>query len=184
MPGVIRTRVGYAGGTTPSPTYHNLADYSETIQMDYDPVKLSYQDLLDVFWESQSPPTYPPISRQYMSIIFYHDETQQRLAEESLKKQEEKLGKKLYVEILPDDTFHLAEDYHQKYRLRTTKLVKDELFRVYNEQGFVNSTAAARINGYLGGYGTREQYEREAGSFGLSDAARKELDRLVAMWIK
>jgi len=184
MPGVIRTRVGYAGGTSQNPTYHNLADHSETIQMDYDPEKLSYQYLLNVFWESQSPPTYPPISRQYMSIIFYHDETQQRLAEDSLRKQEEKLGKKLYVEILPDNTFYPAEDYHQKYRLRSTKLIKDELLAVYDEQGFVNSTAAARINGYLGGYGTRQQYEHEAGSFGLSDAARKELDQLVAMWMK
>ena len=79
---MVRTRVGYAGGTKDNPTYHNLGSHSETIQIDYDPVQISYEELLRVFWDSHLP-IFPPFSQQYKSAIFYHDENQQRLAEES-----------------------------------------------------------------------------------------------------
>lgn len=70
---MIRTRVGYAGGSKENPTYYSLGDHSETIQIDYDPTQISYGQLLEVFWNSHNP-TYEPWSRQYMSIIFYHSE--------------------------------------------------------------------------------------------------------------
>ena len=68
---MIRTRVGYAGGTTNNPTYRALGDHAETIQVDYDPTQISYEELLEAFWTSHSP-TSRPWSRQYASIIFYH----------------------------------------------------------------------------------------------------------------
>lgn len=114
---MVRTRVGYAGGTTQGPTYRSLGDHSETIQIDYDPTEISYAELLDVFWDSHNP-AYPDHSRQYMSIVFYHDEVQKRLAMETKARQEVRAGSQVFTEIVPYTEFYLAEDYHQKYRLR------------------------------------------------------------------
>ena len=79
---MIRTHVGYTGGTTENPTYHNLDGHTEAVQIEYDPSRISYQELLDVFWGGHNP-TQPAWSRQYASIVFYHDEEQKRLAEAS-----------------------------------------------------------------------------------------------------
>jgi peptide-methionine (S)-S-oxide reductase len=170
---VIRTRVGYAGGTTKSPTYHNLGDHTETIQIDYDPTQISYEELLDVFWDSHNP-TARPWSRQYMSIVFYHDEEQKRLAMETRDCESSRREGVIFTEIVPASQFYLAEDYHQKYRLRQVPEV-EQVFRVIypNDGDFVNSTAAARVNGYLGGYGTFEALERELESLDLSAEASK-----------
>ncbi len=67
---MVRTRVGYAGGTKRNPTYYNLGDHTETIQIDYDPTYVSYRELLDIFWESHDPAARP-WSRQYMAVVFY-----------------------------------------------------------------------------------------------------------------
>ena len=114
---MVRTRVGYAGGAKANPTYYALGDHAETIQIDYDPTRISYEELLNVFWESHNP-TSPSWSRQYMSAIFYHNEEQQRLAQDTKARQEAKLGTKIYTEIVPYTQFYLAEDYHQKYHAK------------------------------------------------------------------
>jgi len=76
---VIHVRVGYAGGTGTSPTYYNLGGHAETVQIDYDPEKVSYDELLQVFWDSHDPPTMP-LPSQYRSVVFYHDDQQRGLA--------------------------------------------------------------------------------------------------------
>ncbi|MFC1985101.1 peptide-methionine (S)-S-oxide reductase, partial [Chloroflexota bacterium] len=125
MDGIIRTRVGYAGGTSNNPTYHKLASHSETIQVNYDPTKISYDELLEIFWHSHNP-TVPSFSHQYKSIIFYHNEAQKRLAIEAKEREEAKLEARIYTEILPFSEFYLAEAYHQKYYLQQeTDLMKD-----------------------------------------------------------
>jgi peptide-methionine (S)-S-oxide reductase len=172
---VVRTRVGYAGGTTIHPTYRSLGDHTETVEVDFDPGLISYQQLLDVFWKGHDPAS-KPWSRQYKAVIFFHDETQRRLALESREKEERLLKKKVYTEILPFTGFTLAEDYHQKYLLRQETDIFGSFERVYPlERDFVNSTAAARINGYLGGYGTVEELKKEIGDYGLSAAGQKRL---------
>jgi peptide-methionine (S)-S-oxide reductase len=176
---VVRTRVGYAGGTKENPTYTSLGDHSETIQIDYDPAKISYAELLEVFWASHSP-TARPWSRQYASIIFYHDEEQRRLATETMEREAARLGRPLYTEIVPFSRFYLAEDYHQKYQLRHVPELMD-LFGTLQANGdsFVDSTAAARVNGLLGGNGTLEALRTEAGDLGLPpEASRKLLEIL------
>ncbi len=86
------------------------------------------------------------------------------------------LREKIYTEVLPYTGFTLAEDYHQKYRLRQEQDLFKEFETVYpSAGGFVNSTAAARVNGYLGGYGTPEELKKEIDSYGLSTAAKKRL---------
>ena len=108
---------GTLAATTENPTYHHLGDHTETVQIEYDPTLISYQELLDVFWAGHDP-TRPAFSQQYASIIFYHDEEQERLAQESKERQETRCGCQVYTEIVPATEFYLAEEYHQKYRLQ------------------------------------------------------------------
>jgi methionine-S-sulfoxide reductase len=178
MPGVIRTRVGYAGGTTGNPTYYSIGDHSETIQIDYDPDLVTYPELLDVFWSSHNPSTRS-FSRQYRSIIFFHNEQQQRLALDT--KQREESDSTVYTEIVPFSEFFLAEDYHQKYYLRQVEELMGEL-RVKNplEKDLINSTVTARLNGYIGGFGTENQLEQELDGFSLSDQAEKYIRKRVS----
>ncbi len=173
MEGVVRTRVGYAGGTEPNPTYHNIGSHSETIQIDYDPDIVSYQELLDVFWAANAG-YQSGYSRQYNSIIFYHDEEQKRLAEESYQKRLEERPNTVLTEIIPYKDFTLAELYHQKYYLQVEeKLLQDALSNHDDFEGFIYSTTAARLNGYLGGYGDPATLEKELESYGLSDKGEK-----------
>ena len=173
--GVIRTRVGYAGGTTESPTYHNIGDYTETIQMDYDPTQISYEQLLEIYWDSHNP-AVRPWSRQYMSIVFYHNGDQQRIAMETKQREEARLDRSVYTEIIPFSEFHLAEDYHQKYYLQRVPELMKELGAIYpNAGGFTDSTASARINGYLGGHGTFTTLQEQLSSFVLSSAGNEKM---------
>jgi peptide-methionine (S)-S-oxide reductase len=176
----VRTRVGYAGGTEPDPTYHNLGGHSETIQIDYDPALISYEELLEVFWTSHTP-TSRPWSRQYASIIFYHDEEQKRLAEESRERQVTEQGREIYTEIVPYSDFYLAEFYHQKYRLQQVPQLMTDFLTVFpDERDFIDSTAVARVNGYLGGHGTSEELEAIINSLGLSPEGKAKLREIVA----
>lgn len=178
---MIRTRVGYAGGIKENPTYYNLGDHTETIQIDYDPAQVSYEELLAIFWDSHNA-TRPPFSPQYKSIIFYHSEEQKRLALESKASEEANSKAKILTEIIPVSDFYLAEDYHQKYYLRTVPDIYKELSAIYpNIDDFINSTAVARVNGYVGGNGTLEVLKKEIDSLGLSPAGKEKLLDLVSL---
>jgi peptide-methionine (S)-S-oxide reductase len=179
---VVRTRVGYAGGSKAEPTYYALGDHSETIQIDYDPTQISYQDLIDVFWSSHSP-TARSWSRQYASVIFYHNEEQRRLAEASRDREAARRGAPIYTDIVPFSRFYLAEAYHQKYRLRQVNELLREFQAIFpGEEEFLNSTAVARVNGYLGGHGTVAGLEAEIDKLGLSPAGRQKLLDMVSRW--
>ncbi len=172
---MVRTRVGYAGGKKRNPTYHSLGDHTETLQLDYDPARISYEELLEIFWNSHSP-TRRSWSKQYMVAVFYHDEAQRQLALASKAQQAAKYAAEITTEILPATEFYLAEDYHQKYMLRYTSELLDEYRAIYPDpKDFVNSTATARVNGYVSGYGELDQLQVELESLGLSPAGRKRL---------
>ena len=129
-----------------------------------------------MFWKAHNP-GFPSFSRQYRSAIFFHDDRQRRLAEESKKQQ----GRRVYTEIEPLSEFYMAEDYHQKYYLRSVELLMRELrVRYPGEREFVDSTVAARLNGYVGGFGSLEQLEQEMESFGLSEQAEQYLRKRVS----
>ena len=89
-----------------------------------------------------------------MSAIFYHDEEQKKLAVESMERQQAETHGKIYTEIVPAAMFYPAEDYHQKYYLRQRPDLVSEFRVIYPHETFVDSTAAARINGFLAGYGS------------------------------
>jgi len=115
-----------------------------------------------------------------MSIIFFHNDEQKRLATVSKDFQATRRKGRIFTEISPLTEFYLAEDYHQKYRLRSERDLMREFSAMYpEEEDFVNSTAAARINGYLDGHGTLEGLLKELPSFGLSQAAGKKLIEAV-----
>jgi peptide-methionine (S)-S-oxide reductase len=176
---VIRTRVGYAGGTTANPTYYNLDGHSETVEIDYDPTIITYGELLEIFWRSHDP-TIVSFSKQYKSIIFYHNDEQKMLAMESKELEESRRGKKIQTDIVAFSAFYLAEDYHQKYYLQQNGEIMHELKAIYGNKGdFFNSTVAARINGLLGGNGTLESLREQVNTFGLSAAAQQRLLKVL-----
>lgn len=149
----MRTRVGYAGGGKRHPTYHDLGDQTETLQVEFDPDRTSYEHLLDVYWAGFRP-RYAEMGTQYRAAILVHDDAQRAAAEESKRRLEEAGGERLHVSIEPAGTFWTAEDYHQKYYLRGDRELMAEFRAMYPEEdAFVDSTAAARVNGFLGGYG-------------------------------
>ncbi len=177
---MVRTRVGYAGGKKNNPTYHDLGDHTETIQLDYDPAVISYEQLLDVFWDSHNA-SVPSWSRQYMSIVFTHDEEQKRLAAESRDREAARTKSTIVTEIRSAGEFFLAEGYHQKYLLRSEREILREFTAIYpSEKDFVNSTAAARVNGYLDGYGTPADLKTELPELGLSPEVGQRLTVIVS----
>lgn len=173
MEGVLRTRVGYAGGTMANPTYHNLGDHTETLQIDFDPEQVTYSELLEVFWEAHNP-TSRPWSKQYMSLVLYHNAAQAEQARAVKFRRESDSNKRLFTEIRSFEHFYPAEDYHQKYYLQAQPLFMRELRAYYPHfQDIVDSTAAARINGFLAGYGSvKSLSEAEMEYLGLSPAVR------------
>ena len=180
MPGVVGTRVGYAGGTRQNPTYRDLGDHAETVQIDYDPSKITYAELLDAFWTGHDP-THRSWSRQYASIIFAHNEEQKRLAEASKARVARERGITVHTDIVPYNGFTPAENYHQKHSLRQFPGFQEDLMRIYpSPPEFVASTAVARVNGYLGGEGSYEALLREKDGLGLSSPRREELLKLVS----
>lgn len=160
--------------------YYDLGDHTETVQIDYDPTQISYEELLDVFWKSHNP-QHQSWSRQYISAIFYHSQEQERLAEETKKRIEERLGVKVATKILPASVFYRAEDYHQKYALRRHGQFLKELKSVYpQDDELVDSTAAARVNAYVSGHGTVEELQADIDTLGLSEEAKGMLLTIVA----
>lgn len=177
--GVVSTVVGYAGGSKENPTYNDLGNHSETIQINYDSKIISFDELLDIFWRSHSPEYISP-SRQYMSMIFYHSEEQKDKAYKSKEDEEKRRKVKIYTEIQPFTKFYLAENYHQKYYLQLVRELMNELGNRYlSFTDFINSTAAAHINGYIKGYGTIERLNKEIDDLGLSDKGKKRLIQIV-----
>ena len=125
LKGVLSTTVGYMGGTLKNPTYEDVCTdktgHSEVVEVTFDPEKISYKELLTVFWEIHDPTTKnrqgPDVGTQYKSVIFYHTPEQKTVAELSKKNLERsrKYDKKIVTEITKATTFYAAEEYHQQY---------------------------------------------------------------------
>lgn len=170
--------MGYAGGKTDSPTYRSIGDHTETVQVDFDKKKITYRQLLDIFWSSHSYTQQTGIP-QYKNVIFYHNANQRQQSMASKDALEQSSGKTVQTDILPLKAFTLAEDYHQKYFLKHSSL-KHLLDKFYTRHAdLVGSTAATRLNGYAGQNGTKAQLSRELQSLGVSEEGKKVLKKLV-----
>lgn len=166
--------MGYLGGSKKKPTYHDLGDHTETIQMEFDPAQVSYSQLLEVFWRSHSP-TYES-STQYMSAVFVHDEEQEKTARASLKQFETEHKTKAYTKIIKAKATDLtvAEDYHQKYYLQNDRLVL-ESFKFSSIEELIDSPLAARANAYYAGHGNYEDACKDVKSWSISDYAKDKI---------
>ena len=136
LKGVMGTFAGYMGGDEknyPNPRYEMLhsdrTGYAEVVLVEFDPKKISYNKLLDVFWEEHDPTTPnrsgPDRGTQYRSLIFYYDNSQKELAETSKREQQKKYSNPIVTEIIPakKHTFFRAEEYHQNYFIKTGQRV-------------------------------------------------------------
>ena len=171
VPGVVRTRVGYCGGQKPQPTYHDLGEHTETVEIDFDPTQIAYEELLRLFFASHSP-TRPAIKRQYASIIFYHGDDQREAAHAEAARAADQAGTNLATDIREAPRFWRAEERHQKYKLQRLDQVFDEYRARFDTfDALVDSTAVARANGYAAGHGDDDQFAEEAGRLGLSEKA-------------
>jgi len=165
--GVVTTLSGYAGGSTVAPTYRSIGDHSETVLVEFDPRLISYEQLLEVFWDSHDPSAEPYLT-QYRNAVFYTSEKQRQAAEDSRQTLQKRLGRPVRTAIEPAGIFTPAEDYHQKYYLQRVEALMAELRERYPElQQLFRSTAAARLNGYLGCNGDPASFGADLRSVGL-----------------
>jgi peptide-methionine (S)-S-oxide reductase len=126
LDGVISTISGYTGGKKKNPTYEEVSSgntgHAEAVQVTYDPNKITYEKLLEAFWHNVDPLTanrqFCDVGNQYRTAIFYHDENQKRLAEESKKALSKRFKEPIVTEIVPAGEFYPAEDYHQDYYIK------------------------------------------------------------------
>lgn len=162
----MRTRVGYAGGTKCDPTYRDLGDHTEVFQLDFDPARISFRDLLAAFWDEHDP-CRAAWSRQYAAILFYHGDAQREAALASVAKLQERLGRPVRTELRALDRFYRAEDYHQKYSLRRHRALTAELRRLFStEREFVDATAVAKVHAWVDGHLSYEALVRELEAVG------------------
>ncbi|WP_126661371.1 peptide-methionine (S)-S-oxide reductase MsrA [Haloterrigena salifodinae] len=175
LEGVVRTRVGYAGGTTPEPSYYALGDHTEVVQLEYDPDELSYEDLLETYWSTHDWASTAP-KRQYRSIVLAHDDDQYETAVRRRTALEDRAGRSAATDVERLESFTRAEEYHQKYELRSTPVVGDELEALYGD-AFVDSTVVARLNGFAAGHGDPAQRDELLAALDLPPTVRMELRR-------
>lgn len=169
--------MGYTGGSTKDPTYYNLADHTETVELDFDPAKVSYEELVEDFFAVHDA-TKASSKQQYMSAIFVSDAEQEQIARTVMQRVQAQAKGTLKTQILPAGEFYLAEDYHQKYALQGNSRYFSEFQAMYPDfWDIVDSPAATRVNAYLYGYGAIEQLAAELDSLGLSATARESLSK-------
>ena len=149
--GVVRTRVGYAGGTKDNPSYQLIGNHTEVVQIEYDHSRISFTELLDYAFDQHNP-SYQPSKRQYQNIIFTITPQQREDLDTYL---EEKLCNqsdiKTHIEQI--DKFYMAEDYHQKYNIQGKRWIMEAFYNAgYNDNDIRDSPTAAKLNAHVAGH--------------------------------
>ncbi len=170
IPGVVRTRVGFAGGTLPSPTYRRMGDHTETVQIEFDPLMISYAEVLREFWQNHYPNRDNYKGRQYISLLHYHTEQQRKTVGIIREEMELQLGEPIETEISSYSQFTLAEERHQKYYLKRYPKALEQTAELYPDPAFLtDSTFAARLNGFVKGFGTKAGVLEEIGQWSIGE---------------
>lgn len=173
---MLRTRVGYSGGLEPNPDYHDLKDHCETTQIQFDPEKVTFMELLTIFWERHDYAN--PIEAQYKSAIFFNNEQQQKEAAASLALVEQGSigqakfrGMPVRSLIAPATPFYVAELYHQKYFLQCNREIFT-LLQYAHREDLIDDPVATSLNGYLHGSGTVGAFMAEVDTWSLPFKAK------------
>lgn len=188
LPGVVRTRVGYAGGTVPDPTYRRMGDHTETVDIEFDPHILPLETILKLFWDNHKPVNINGYKdRQYQSLLLYRDERQKEAMASAAALRQPANGEPpddpdARTEIAPFRTFYEAEERHQKYYVkRYPDAVRKlgELYR-FDPSGGLGSTLAARLNGVAKGYANARAVREEIATWPASPEQKRLLLGTIA----
>ena len=175
LDGVVRTCVGYAGGTTDAPTYQAIGDHIETVRVAFDPDQISYDDLLHRFWTAHNP-TRAPFKRQYQPALFPTTDAQAERARTTWQTAADRHDGALTTEVIEGASFHRAEPYHQKHTLRHDSALMAPFEALYSDpDAFTDSPAAALANGYAAGHRDPARLVEDRERLGLPGSV---LDRL------
>ncbi|KAH7669064.1 Peptide-methionine (S)-S-oxide reductase protein [Dioscorea alata] len=152
LPGVVRTFVGYAGGSKTNPEYRNVGDHAECVQIEYDPRVIQFKQLLDVFWSSHDSRQVfgqgPDVGNQYRSIIFTNGTQEARLAAASKEREQTKSRSSIVTtQIQQVGAFYPAESEHQKFELKRHQFLLQLIGNMPDEE-LARSTLAAKLNAY------------------------------------
>eukprot|EP00850_Spirogloea_muscicola_P014146 SM000099S25252 [mRNA] locus=s99:481710:483385:- [translate_table: standard] len=164
VPGVVTTAVGYIGGTKDSPTYHQVCrkttGHAEAVLLTFDPTVVSYATLCNEFWRNHDPTSLnrqgPDHGSQYRSAIFYYNEEQREVAEQTRAQHQKKLSKPIVTQISPAPRFWYAEPYHQKYSLQSYHEGVFRTLGIHSFKDLLQSEVAAKLNGYVTGFAPEE----------------------------
>lgn len=158
-----------------------MGDHTESIEIDFHPEIISYDELLNVFWENHNPLSNSFYKdRQYMSLILYHNDDQKERGQKTKEKWGHSLKGEIQTEMAPYSTFYVAEDYHQKYYLKRYAKAVEQVKKIFRDhQDFVNSTIAARLNGFVAGHGSLGALKEEMEQWKLSDEELETLSKLL-----
>lgn len=169
--GVLRTRVGYTGGDSLTPSYENLGNHIEVIEVDYDPAVISYRQLIEAYF-SLYDATVRPYSQRVKSMIYYRTEDEKQIANTVKEEVFKRVGSPLYTEIDPLGVFYLAEDRHQLYYLKQEPSLYREITEIFpTEKVQLLSVLASKLNGFIAGYGTAPDLDKVLSQSGLSEAS-------------
>jgi len=179
--GVIRTRVGYAGGTLDHPTYRQLGDHTETVEIDFDTRYVSLENMLNVFWSNHNPFNINEYKgRQYQSLVLYRGQIQQNVIQNVMNMRVEQGKGKPDTEIAPFNRFYLAEDRHQKYYLKRYPDAIDKLSILFpSAQELTNASLAARLNGLAKGYTNLHTILDEIRTWLISEEEKDNILRII-----
>lgn len=173
--GVLRTRVGYAGGNSTNPSYDNLGNHVEVFEVDYDPEILSYATMVELYFTTYDA-TARPFSQRVASVIYYRNKDEQVIAEQIKSSLEAASEEGIFTILRPIDTFYLAEEKHQLSYLKQEVSLYAELQVMFDEEDqLLLSILASKLNGFIAGYGHEEDFEHVLSKSSLSQAS---LDRL------
>ncbi|MZQ86581.1 peptide methionine sulfoxide reductase [Paenibacillus sp. 5J-6] len=181
LAGITRTRVGFAGGTTENPTYRQMGDHSETVEMDFDPSIVSLETILHVFWSNHNPVNINDYKgRQYRSLVLYRNPIQMDIIHKVMADREVQGNGRPDTEVAPLIHFYLAEDRHQKYYLKRYPDALDKLKPLFpTDEELTNATLAARLNGLAKGYTNMDKIIHEIRTWLISSEEQEEIIRLI-----
>ncbi len=171
---MISTRVGYAGGTTEKPTYKQMGDHTETLEIDFDPSIISFTDILDVFWRIHNPNRGNYRGRQYLSLLLYHNVDQKRTINEKKAELEKDSPEEIRTEIAAYNGFTLAEERHQKYFLKRYPNAIEQMSELFpNKDEFLQATITARLNGFVKGYCRMSDLREEISNWPIDEDSKR-----------